>query len=180
MGNELERKYLIWQDGETFATKKFFELYKLNSIEEIMHQIKLDGLLYKQGYFDLDYGMELGKQLGANYKFDPTEARVRAKGANDYEFTIKGKGDLSRPEVPIEISELIFNQHWEQTKDKRVFKLRDTKPYMGFKSETDLYTDRKLILAEVEVQFEHQLNELIPLGKDVSKDSNYKNANLAK
>ena len=46
--------------------------------------------------------------------------------------------------------------------------------------EIDVYTDRDLIVAEVEVGKVEELKEILAIGRDISDDPGYKNRNLAK
>ena len=53
-------------------------------------------------------------------------------------------------------------------------------PFEGHTAEIDVYTNRDLIVAEVEVPTLKDAEKLSPLGKDVTTDKKYKNRSLAK
>jgi len=80
----------------------------------------------------------------------------------------------------VEIDKELFLEYWEHTEGKRVEKIRYEMQYLGNTVEIDYFTDRDLILAEIEVASEEDANSLEPLGKDVTLDKKYKNANLAR
>ncbi len=155
MGDEVERKFLIWENDVSFATPIFFDLYP--SIEQAQRVILAEGVKIDQGYLPLERGKTLAHVIGMTYDFEPVEARLRKMGTVAYYLTIKGDGTV-----------------------KRVEKKRQEKPYQRFHPETDVYTDRDLIVLEVEAP-NLEIAATIPVfGKEITTDKRYKNKNLAK
>ena len=177
MGKEIEKKFLFKEDGINYVTPPFYSLY--NSLNNLEKQVRENGSPIFQGYLPIEKGMELAKELDIKINFEPTEIRLRDKAEKFY-VTIKGNGDVCRNEVEKGIEKIIFDKYWDLTLGKRVEKIRLEKPYNNFKIEIDVYTDRNLILAEIEVPSIEIADALIPLGKDVTSNPQYKNRNLAK
>jgi CYTH domain-containing protein len=176
--DEIEKKYLI-REG---ITEYFTEAFVLNysSIDFLAREVFEKVKKISQGYLEIDKGLHLAKEiLKMNIDFEPKEARLRDKASRFY-FTLKGEGNLSRSELEQEITSGLFNEYWPETKGKRLEKFRLKKPYQRYEAEFDIYTDRNLIIAEVEVPTIADVKMLIPLGKDVTDDKKYKNKNLAK
>ena len=63
---------------------------------------------------------------------------------------------------------------------RRVKKVRGKITYWGHTLEIDVYLDRDLIVAEIEVRNLSDIANLIPLGKYITNYPTYKNKNLAK
>jgi|GEM_PF-2498941 len=211
MPEEIEKKFLLSENGIEFITNELHKIY--SSMEALKKDVLANGTPIKQGYLPLETGEEIAKLLGMGYDFKPNEARLRDKGGKLY-FTIKGKGGVSRSELEEKLTQKTFDRFWQKTEGKRVGKIRkdvklkyktlnslgrqkfmgsfvqylkdhkisflDKLFYSPLTAEIDVYTDRELIVAEIEVPTIEIANSLIPLGKDVSEDSNYKNKNLAK
>jgi CYTH domain-containing protein len=177
MADEIEKKYLIREGIEEYFTEAFSS--KFCSIDFLAREIFQKGKKIRQGYLDLNKGTDLAKMLNMNVDFEPKEARLRDKAGSFY-FTLKGDGTLSRSELEKEITSEIFNEHWPETDGKRIEKFRLKKPYQEYQAEFDIYTDRNLIIVEIEVPTTAEALRLIALGKDVTDDKRYKNKNLAK
>lgn len=175
--DEIEKKYLI-REG---ITEYFTEAFVLNysSIDFLAREVFEKGKKISQGYLEIDKGLHLAKMLNMAVDFEPKEARLRDKASRFY-FTLKGEGNLVRSELGQEINSELFNEYWPETKGKRLEKFRLKKPCQRYEAEFDIYTDRNLIIAEVEVPTIADVKMLIPLGKDVTDDKKYKNKNLAK
>ena len=137
-----------------------------------------NGKSIRQGYRPLGAGTELSDRLGMNVDFTPSEARLRDKAGTLY-FTLKGTGGLSRSELEVEVKQNVFNEFWGKTDGRRVEKVRLNVPFKVYTAEIDVYTDRDLVVVEVEVPTVEEANKLPPLGKDVTSDKSYKNKNLA-
>lgn len=177
MTTETEKKYLIREDGKDFATKAFFKLYP--SISFLKSNVAEKGIHIRQGYLENSIGIELAEKLKLEIDFDIIETRLREKETSFY-LTFKSKGGLSRSEFEITISSDLFEGLWQQTEGRRIQKARLNIPYQDYIAEVDVYSDRDLIVIEVEVSSEKDAEQLIPLGKDISIDNIYKNRNLAK
>lgn len=177
MGEEIERKYVIREKALDYAKGALFQLYE--SVDSLINDVFEHGKHIRQGYLPENIGIELAARLQMSVDFDPKEARLRDKDGKFY-FTLKGEGGLSRPELETEITPKLFDKYWLRTGGRRVEKVRLRTPYQGYVVEMDVYTDRDLIVAEVEVPIFADAEGLAPLGKDVTKDSKYKNKNLAR
>ncbi|MCX6748241.1 MAG: adenylate cyclase [Candidatus Pacearchaeota archaeon] len=137
------------------------------------------GSVIRQGYLPIEQGRRLAEKLKLDLKFQPAEARLRAK-TNRYFLTFKGDGTLSREEQETGIEKAIFEEYWLLTGGKRIEKVRFAIPYEGLTAEIDLYRDRDLITAEVECPNIETARKIKPLGKDITEDRRYKNRNLAR
>ncbi|MBI4151484.1 hypothetical protein HY496_00810 [Candidatus Woesearchaeota archaeon] len=177
MVNEIEKKYLLSEKGIDFSTDALSPIYA--SIDQLTEDVLKRGKSIRQGYLPLTAGLELGAILKLDIPFEPCEARLRDKAKTFY-FTIKGDGGLARSELEAEIDQTIFEAWWPQTEGKRVEKVRLSKPYQRYCLEIDVYTDRDLIVAEVEVPTREEAEKLVPLGKDITEERRYKNKTLAK
>lgn len=173
---EIEKKYLIREERKDFTTKALQQYYE--TIDDLIHEVTTNGKKIRQGYMNLEQGKELTDYLNLKPDFKPEEARLRDK-AGEYYFTMKGSGGLERNELEVKVDKDIFQKYWSNTQGKRIEKIRQKIPYQGFELEIDVYTDRELIVAEIEVPTISDANSLIPVGKDITQDKNYKNKNLA-
>ncbi len=178
MAYEIEKKYLIRENGTDYATEALSQLYL--SVQALIKDVLQNGKLIRQGYLPLEKGSELSDSLGMDVDFDPSEVRLRDKAGTFYFITLKGSGGLSRNELETEIGQDIFNEYWSETEGRRVEKVRLNRPFEGHTAEIDVYTDRDLIVAEVEVPTIQDAERLSALGKDVTNNKAYKNKNLAK
>lgn len=191
MSREIEAKYLLWENGLEFTTPAFLELFNLDHLRLLVNRY---GVYIEQGYLDLETGINLARALRLDPDFIPTEFRLRKEGQNncgadtrkkvtgqkDYYLTAKDDGLEERGEAELKIEERIFQKYWDSTAGKRIRKSRLKHSLSRFKVEFDLYADRDLILAEIEVRSKRELETLVPLGRDVTTDSRYKNYNLAR
>lgn len=177
MINEIEKKYLIKEGELEYVTEALFELYE--HVDALKEDVLANGKQIKQGYMPIKIGENIADILGLDVEFEPKEARLRDK-AGKYFFTMKGEGGLVRNEIEYEIDQSMFNDYWNHTKGNRVEKFRLKRPYQGFEIEIDVYTDRDLIVAEIEVPTTEDAFSLIAIGKDITEDKRYKNKNLAK
>lgn len=177
MAIEVERKYLIQEDGKDYALPPLHTLF--SSISELRTAVLQRGIPIRQGYLSQEIGKGVADLLRLTLDFSPSEARLRDK-AQVYSFTVKGEGGLSRDELEKNIDFSLFETYWPHTEGARVEKIRLALPYNGLTAEIDVYTDRDLILAEVEAPSPEALNGLPALGRDVTANLNYKNKNLAR
>ena len=190
MGQEIERKFLIWENGNNYETEAFRSWYasmggdtSRDVVQALQGRVLRDGVPLLQGYF-LQVGGEAVRELadlvGFENDFEPTEARLRKKGKEQFYFTLKGKGGVQRNEFEAEIPRMTFDRYWLDTQGLRVEKVRLAREYGRHTAEIDVYTDRQLIVIEVEVPTLEAAERLAPLGKDVTEDKAYKNKNLAR
>ena len=116
-----------------------------------------------------------------------SELRLRRSSGILHTMTVKGDGDLERPEWETEIPQWVFDSLWPKCKYS-LRKLRTvlTTDRMGTKYEVDTFLDTLdgLILLEIEFQsIEQAENFVLPRWADrameVTGDYRYKNKNLA-
>jgi len=177
MHKEIEKKYLIWENEVDYSTDNLLGLFL--SVESLRKFVLKRGKPLKQGFLPKNRGWDLVKRLGLKPGFKPHVFRLRDFSGKKY-FTIKGKGLVERDEVEKEISSSIFRFYWPFTKGKRVEKIRLKIAYGYHNMEIDIFTDRDLILAEIEVKENKELSKLKPVGMDITKVTKYQNINLAK
>jgi len=173
---EIERKFLIREKGVNYIEEEFFRLYVC--VEQLLTQVNTEGIPIRQGYLNPMIGMEIAAKAELDVDFEPAEARLRNYN-NTYLLTIKGKGVLARNEAEIEITSDIFEQYWPATEGRRIEKIRLVRPFQEHKLEVDAYTDRDLVVAEVETPTHEAAENIKNIGKDITDDPNYKNHKLA-
>lgn len=177
---EIEKKYLISENEVDYSTELFKQIYP--TIDAIKKDIK-NGKKVNQGYLPIKIGKGVCEKISVSFDFAMAEARLRDQEGN-YFFTIKSEGSLKRDELNIPISKEIFETYWPKTKGKRVEKIHITQPYkvngLEYLLELNVYTDRNLIVAEIEVESKEEAEKLPMLGLDVTLEKKYKNKNLAK
>lgn len=174
---EIERKFLLREQGVLYTTPAFSEFY--SSVDHLVEEVGQAGITIKQGYLPIHEGIILAKLVQLSYAFNPEEVRIRDKGGS-YFITVKGSGDLVRNEEEAQISGSQFHEWWQRTMGKQVYKMRLAKPFRGLTVEFDVYSDRDLVVAEVEFPSVTVADMFNPLGKDVTNNKQYKNKNLAK
>ena len=125
MAEEIEKKYLIEEEGIRFDQSKLLDICGDIYNAALNHGSPLEnsGAFIRQGYLSLEQGNELALKLGLQFNFPIAEARLRAKG-NRYFFTLKGEGTLSRQELEKEIAQETFESNWALTKRRRIEKIR--------------------------------------------------------
>ena len=168
MTQEIEKKYLLRENGINYATAT-----------APRNLFPGRGQKIKQGYLLPEDLEKMYAELRHVPEFKAEEIRLRQKGL-DFYLTLKGEGTLQRNEEELAISQGFFERHWPKTEGRRVEKIRLSVPYGKYLAEIDFYTDRDLIIAEIEVPTLEEAAQLIPLGKDVTEDKRYKNKNLAR
>src|SRR3989344_3154487 len=177
MTSEIERKFLIFERGENHSTEAMTPLFP--SIFSLKDAVLTKGTKIRQGYLPIEIGEELRRVTGLEKLAEVSEARLRDYGGR-YFLTLKTNGGLIRGETPdTEISRTIFELYWPYAK-RRIEKVRLQIPYSGQIAEFDVYSDRDLIVAEVETDTEAEAQAVVPLGFDVTFDSRYKNSSLAR
>jgi len=173
---EIEKKYLLRENGTEYVTDALLQMY--SSVQTLKVDVLWNGTSIRQGYLSLDTGQELSARLNIYADFEPSETRLRDLGGV-YLFTLKSKGRVSRDELEVEVSPAIFNEYWPKVGRKKIEKVRLSRPFEGHTVEIDVYTDRDLIVAEIEVSTIREAESLSALGKDVTDNKAYKNKNLA-
>ena len=133
---------------------------------------KLEGLKYEQihqGYLAISS--------------DGTEVRIRRKGDTCFE-TVKSRGDLTRDEIEVELSQEQFRMLWPGTEGRRLEKTRYALNWNDHHIELDVYQGSLtgLVVAELEFKSVEESTEFSPpdwFGEEVTKDKRYKNSSLA-
>src|SRR3989338_11581216 len=167
MTQEIEKKYLLRENGINYATAA-----------APRNLFPGRGQKIKQGYLLPEDLEKICAELHHTPEFKAEEIRLRQKGL-DFYLTLKGEGTLQRNEEERAVSQSFFERHWPKTEGRRVEKIRLSVPHGKYLAEIDFYTDRDLIIAEIEVPTLEEAAQLLPLGKDVTEDKRYKNKNLA-
>ncbi len=121
---------------------------------------------------------------------EKTETRIRKIDNEQYLTTTKNtinnnSKELVREEIEENITKELFEELWPKTEGKRIEKTRYIIPYNNLTIELDIFKGKNegLILSEIEFHNKADLeNFKAPdwFGKDVSKDKQYNNKNLAK
>ncbi|HEX7121119.1 MAG TPA: CHAD domain-containing protein [Gemmatimonadaceae bacterium] len=110
---------------------------------------------------------------------------VREDGRVRYYRTVKTGSGVVRTELEEETTRAIFETLWPLTKGRRVTKRRHAVPEGPLTWEIDEFTDRKLVLAEVELP-ETSTEVVLPawlaevVEREVTGDPAYLNVNLAR
>lgn len=128
---------------------------------------------------DIEQGYLPGRRLLERIR------RVRGPDGDRYYRTMKSGSGLRRNEVEEETSRELFDAVWPLTLGKRVSKVRHSVPARHVTWEIDVFRDRDLVLAEVELQSVEEKvslpSWLAPvIEREVTDDPAYTNANLAK
>ena len=155
--------------NESTPTEPGKEIERKYLVEQIPNLSKQNGEAIIQGYL--------------TSASDSIEVRARQKG-DQYYLTIKGKGDLARTEVELEISKEQFASLWPATAPKRVEKTRYKIAYADETIELDIYGGALtgLVIAEVEFLSEEHSDRFTPpawFGREVTAEEGYKNQQLA-
>lgn len=177
MPKEIEKKYLLWENGIDYSKSYLLGLFL--SFPSLRSQVMKRGKPINQGFLSKDRGWDIAKRIGLKFNFKPEVFRLRDYNGKKY-FTVKGRGHEERDEIEKEISPSVFRFYWPFTKGKRIEKTRLRIAYGHYIMEIDVFTDRDLILAEIELKNKNELSGLKSVGMDVSKDKKYKNLSLAK
>ncbi len=176
MSSEIEKKYLIHEDGNDYSTGSLRNIFP--SLIDLRDKVMREGIKIRQGYLPLEIGAEIASVVGLDVCFNPSEARLRDKGGK-YLLTLKSEGGLIRSEAESPLSKTVFDLYWPYA-ERRIEKVRLKVSHFSHVAEIDVYADRDLSVAEVEVGSEREAEALVPLGRDVTEDRNYKNKALAR
>jgi CYTH domain-containing protein len=173
-GFEIEKKFILATVEEDHTKNK----NALTMYNEVLEK----GTEIRQGYVkDFSIAHEMLQELGIELTddFRPNTVRLRQYG-DEYILTLKDKKETKRKEVEWGLDKKVFMKFWKHTKGSRVYKKRLIKKLKGFAVEYDAFTDRFLLLAEVEVTTEADLKKVPRLGMDVTNNSQWSNKNLSR
>ena len=174
---EIEKKFLIRQNGTNYGTSSLWTMFQ--STDALKDTVLREGAKIRQGYLPVEVGFEIARIVDLDLQFVPTEARLRDMGG-EYFLTLKSGEGLLRNESPdTKVSNTVFNSYWPYA-TKRIEKVRLEMAYEGHTAEIDVYSDRDLIVAEVEVPNIAAASTINALGKDITENADYKNKRLAK
>lgn len=172
-GFEIEKRFVLFTPKEDY-TKKKNGLILYNEVLE-------DGKRYAQGYItDMPTAIDMVSSLGIKPAFQPNTIRLRMIDDKTFILTLKDKKETKRREVEWELDKKTFRKLWPLTKGHRIYKRRLEKKIKGYNVEIDAFTDRILLIAEIEVMEEKELDALPKLGFDVTKDSSWSNKAMSK
>jgi CYTH domain-containing protein len=173
-GWEIEKKFVLATMEEDHT--------KNGNSKQLYNEVLEKGTHIRQGYIK-DFGvaqeMLQAFEIQLTEDFKPNTVRLRQYGTK-YILTLKDKKETKRKEVEWELDKKLFNKYWKHTKGSRVEKKRLVKELRGFDVEYDAFTDRYLLLAEVEVQDEKSLTKVPKLGMDVTNNNQWSNKNLSR
>ena len=129
-------------------------------------------LVVKQGWIP-------GKKLKERLRMTSYE-----DGSARYFRTVKSGSGLVKIEIEEQTNAELFDYLWPLTVGRRVTKLRYLVQEVGFLWEVDVFTDRELVLAEVELPTPESLAPMpawiLPyMVREVTEDSSYSNSSLA-
>ena len=111
--------------------------------------------------------------------------RSRTGDSEQFYRTVKFGTGIVRTEIEEECSRELFDALWPHTEGKRVVKRRHVVPDGPLNWEIDEFTDRNLVLAEIELPSADAVPDfpswLVPfVEREVTGDAEYVNANLAR
>lgn len=111
--------------------------------------------------------------------------RVADRKATRWYRTVKLGHGVARMEIEEETTRAVFDRMWSLTKGRRLKKRRRRVPVGGLTWEIDEFTDRKLVLAEVELPTREAAVEIPDwlqphVVREVTEDEEYENARLAR
>jgi CHAD domain-containing protein/CYTH domain-containing protein len=149
---------------------------------EIERKYLLSGMppsLEGQPFREIEQGYIPGERLHERVR------RVRKDGSEWYVRTVKVGSGIRRIELQEDTDRETFEVLWPLTEGRRVTKRRYRVPEGGLTWEVDEFTDRELVLAEVELPSEDvkpRLPEWIAahVVREVTGESEYLNMNLAR
>jgi CYTH domain-containing protein len=110
---------------------------------------------------------------------------IVADGTAHYYRTVKAGNGIERVEIEEETTPELFEQLWPLTEGRRVSKRRYRRRDRGLTWEVDVFADRDLVLAEVELPAATTPVELPgwlrgSVVREVTGEAEYVNLNLAK
>lgn len=180
---EIEKKFLLRENGIYYYKNCVF-------IDFLIDYVNC-GYIVEQGYLSEEVGNCLMEELNITSDFEINEYRLRSE-FREYTInrsinylTLKGRGDLVRPEINIKLLDSkCFNEFWPHTEGRRIRK--QTISHISFSPsghpsfELSNYLNRDLVIAEFEVDTIEEANSIEFIGKDITNNFEYKNINLGK
>lgn len=167
-------QYFVMSEEEFNKYYKPIELEKKESNKEIERKFLIEDKA------DIPTNILLfnsSKRYEQYYILSDPEIRIRSIDNEEFKFTIKSNGLLTREEFEVDIPEEIFNI----LKGKYVGCIKKTRYFInGF--ELDIYDDFEFATVEVEFESEEEANAFVPpewFGKDITDNKHFKNKNLA-
>jgi CYTH domain-containing protein len=171
-GFEIEKRWVVLTVEDDHSKQK-------NGVQLYSKALE-NGDAYEQGYImDMDAARGVVEELGIQVEFQPNTVRLR-KTPSMYILTLKDKKETKRREVEWELDKRTFLKYWPLTKGHRVTKRRFITKNKGFEIIMDAFTDRYLLMCEIEVKDEALLDKLPKMGFEVTGDSSWTNKKLAK
>ncbi|WP_396190266.1 hypothetical protein [Flavobacterium sp.] len=172
-GYEIEKRFLVLTVEEDF-TKNQQGLKLYNEILET-------GTTIEQGYItDIQRAKEVLEELEIDLDFRPTTIRFRKYGTQCI-LTVKDRKETKKREVEWELDPKQFRKYWRETKGARVYKKRMVREVKGYQVEYDAFTDRLLLIAEIEVTSEKELLKLPKIStSDITGQKQWTNKTLSK
>jgi len=178
MVKEIEKKFLLRENGTDHVTQAELNKLGFESVQELVDTVRNEGEHLDQRYLPLEIGYQIIDNLGEKVDFEIKEARLRDK-EGFYNFAIKSDGNVERDELTFPVSGEFYDTIWE-IPTERTSKFRLEVDIGNYTYEIDVYNNMDLILAEVEVTTRDELGNVLSFGKDITYDKSYKNRNLAK
>lgn len=171
-GFEIEKRYLLLtKEEDTSKGKNGLEIY---------NEVLENGTTIRQGYImDVSEAKRVLDELGIELEFKPNTIRFRQYGKK-YILTVKDRKETKKREVEWKLSKAQFNEYWPLTEGNRVEKKRLEKKIKKRLVEIDAFTDRLLLIAEIEVDDEKDMDNLPKLGMDITGNKNWSNKALSK
>jgi CYTH domain-containing protein len=173
--SECERKFVISDmDGDYLRTTAKITL------KELINKILTNGEHIMQGYIK-PAKLHIKDELGIDLGFKPKSIRLRRQGASFY-LTCKEKtADKENPrEVEYKITSEIFIKYWPLTAGSVIRKVRLTEEKGDTTIMWDVFTDRYLVMAEIEADSFDKVNPAKPLStKEVTGQSEWSNRSLS-
>lgn len=171
-GFEIEARYMLLSTKEDYTKQK-------NGIE-LYDRTLQKGDKIEQGYIlELFKAKDMLDELGIAVDFSPNTVRLRKYGST-YILTLKDRKATKRREVEWELDKKTFYKYWPLTKGARVYKTRHITKVKNHEITFDAFTDRFLLLAEIEVSDETILPTLPRIGNEITGQKEWTNKSLAK
>lgn len=172
-GFEIEKRWVILTVEDDYS--------KAKNGKNLYDKALQNGDAYEQGYImDMNEAIKMTQELGIVPDFQPNTIRLRKINNSKYIFTLKDKKETKRREVEWELDKKTFLKYWPLTKGHRVTKRRYITEVKGNEVMFDAFTDRYLLMVEIEVKDEAKLDSLPKMGFEVTGDSSWTNKKLAK
>lgn len=172
-GYEIEKRWVLMTIEEDHTKQK-------NALK-IYNDALEKGEKYQQGYIkDFQIAIEMLQALGIKLnEFQPNTVRLR-RTPKQFILTLKDRKETKKREVEWELDKKVFLHYWKHTKGSRVYKTRWETVVKKKTVVFDAFTDRILLMAEIEVSDESELENLPKLGMDVTGIKEWTNKSLSR